>query len=124
MTKRSRVVLGMIAAAGACLPMGVFATSASAASGTHVQINQKAAISATMCYTFVGAEDENDCNYSRLINDVLTVGVPPNATEVMIDLKLYPWGSTTDSITLDTSKNRCVEVTGTAFNAKLQEIGC
>lgn len=129
---RSRVVLGLIAAAGACLPMGVLATSASAASGTHVQIKQNAAIAATTCYTFVGIKDANGkedhskdyCNYSRPMGDSVTVGIPPEATQTVIDLKTFPWESPADSIALDTSKNHCVEVSGTAFNAKLLETGC
>ncbi|UKY47849.1 hypothetical protein [Streptomyces inhibens] len=124
MTWRSRAVLGMIAAAGVCLPMGVFATSASAAPGTNVQIKQNAAIAATTCFTFVGAEDKNYCNYSRPMGDTATVGIPPNTSEVVIDLKTFPWESPADSIALGTEKNRCVEVSGTAFNAKLLEVGC
>ncbi|MGY5128222.1 hypothetical protein [Streptomyces nigrescens] len=124
MKRRSKALLGLIAAVGASLPMGVFATTASAASGTNVQIKQNAAIAATTCYTFVGAEDKNYCNISRPIGDSLTVGIPPNTTQVVIDLKNFPWESPADSLALDTSKNRCVEVSGTAYNAKLLETGC
>ncbi|MFD5393181.1 hypothetical protein ACFWJW_02815 [Streptomyces sp. NPDC127097] len=124
MKRRNRAVLGLVIAAGACLPLGVFATSASAASGTNVQIRQNAAIAATTCYTFVGAEDKNYCHYSRPIGDVVTVGIPPNTTQVLIDLKTFPWESPADSITVNPDKNRCVEVSGTAFNAKLLETGC
>ncbi|MFE1172831.1 hypothetical protein [Streptomyces sp. NPDC058773] len=124
MKKRSIALLGLATLAGACLPMGVFASTASAASGTHVQIKQNAAIAATTCYTFIGAEDKNYCNISRPMGDQLNVGIPPNTTQVVIDLKTFPWESPADSIALNTDKDRCVEVSGTAFNAKLLETGC
>ncbi|MFF3543814.1 hypothetical protein [Streptomyces platensis] len=124
MKRRSKVLLGLATVAGACLPLGAFATTASAAEGTNIQIKQNAAIAATTCYTFVGAEDKNYCNISRPMGDSLTVGVPANTTQVVIDLKNFPWESPSDSIALDPNKNRCVEVSGTAFNSKLLEVGC
>ncbi|BCK69006.1 hypothetical protein Srufu_029590 [Streptomyces libani subsp. rufus] len=124
MKRHRKAVLGLMAAVGACLSTGVFATSAAAATGTNVEISQHAAIAATTCYTFVGAEDKNYCNYSRPVNDQLTVGIPANTTQVVIDLKVFPWASPADSIALDPNKDRCVEVSGTALNAKLLETGC
>ncbi|MCR8579691.1 hypothetical protein [Streptomyces sp. Isolate_219] len=124
MTKRSRVAFGLIAAVGAFLPMGVFATSASAASGTSIQINQNALIAATTCYTFVGAEDEDYCNEGLPMHASRTVALPPKATEVVIDLKIAHSGEWKDSIAVDASKNHCIAVGGTLFDAWLKETDC